>query len=151
MFRGNRADVKRELIHRGLLGRVMRNEAHVLFVEDHPDIREMAQFVLHAAGFRVSVADKVSDALKLAETESFDAMVLDYCLLEATGVELCRQIRSFDPITPILICSGLISPANKEAAVLAGAQGYVEKPFNSSALIQAVRAAVKSRNDHHEE
>jgi DNA-binding response OmpR family regulator len=120
----------------------MRIEAHVLFVDDHPDICEMVQVVMHAAGFRVSVADNVPDALKLAGTESFDAMVLDYCLPEATGVELCRQIRSFDPITPILICSGLLSAPIKEAAVLAGAQGYVEKPFNSNDLVQSVRAAI---------
>jgi len=156
VFGANRAHLRTELVRHALLEtvgahRVMRMEAHILLVDDEPDIRELVQALLQAAGFRVSSADNAPDALKLAATERFQAMLLDNWMPQGTGVELCREIRSFDQSTPILICSGAATLADREAAVSAGAQGYVVKPFNSSALIQAVRAAVKSKDDHHEE
>jgi DNA-binding response OmpR family regulator len=63
---------------------------------------------------------------------------------EATGIDLCRQIRTFDQSTPILICSGAITQADKEAGVLAGAQGYIGKPFNSADLIGALHWVLKA-------
>jgi CheY-like chemotaxis protein len=98
--------------------------------------------MLQAAGFRVSTADNAADVLRLVTTERFDALLLDYWMHEATGIELCRRIRVFDQITPILICSGSVAQADIEAAALAGAQGYVGKPFVSRDLIRALRALI---------
>lgn len=121
----------------------MRSEPHILFVDDDPDIREMVQALLGAAGFRVSISDDAADVLQLTATERFDAVLLDYWMPQFTGLELCRQIRDFDRNTPILICSGAISAADKEAAVLAGAQGYVGKPFSSKDLIRVLRSVIE--------
>ena len=63
---------------------------------------------------------------------------------EATGIELCRQIRTFDQTTPILICSGAFTQADRQAGALAGAQGYIGKPFNSAELIGALRSVLKA-------
>ena len=120
----------------------MPSEPHILFVDDNPDICELVQLVLQAAGFRVSTADNTAVALQLAARERFDALLLDYWMPDSTGIELCRRIRGFDQNTPILICSGAVTQADKEAAVLAGAQGYVNKPFYSSDLIRAVRSSL---------
>ena len=117
---------------------------HILFVDDQADIREMVQLVLEAGGFCVTTTDNSADVLGLVATERFDAVLLDYWMPSATGIELCRQIRTFDQSTPILICSGTFTQADKDAAALAGAQGYVGKPFSSSDLIQALRSAVSS-------
>lgn len=121
----------------------MRGEPHILFVDDDPDIREMVQALLRAAGFRVSIADNAGDVLQLTATERFDAVLLDYWMPQFTGLELCRQIRSFDQNTPILICSGAVSAADKNAAVLAGAQGYVGKPFKSKDLIGVLHSVIE--------
>ena len=121
----------------------MRSEPHILFVDDDPDIREMVRASLGAAGFQVSTPDNAADVLQLAATERFDALVLDYWMPEVTGLDLCRQIRSFDQNIPILICSGAVSAADKEAAVLAGAQGYLGKPFSSKDLIRVLRSVIE--------
>ena len=118
-------------------------QPHILFADDDSDIRELVQFQLQAAGFRVSTADNGPDVLRLVTTEHFDALLLDYWMREVTGIELCRQIRTFDQSTPILICSGAVTEADREA-VLAGAQGYVQKPFNSKDLIGALRSSLKA-------
>ena len=115
---------------------------HVLFADDDSDIRELVQFQLSDAGFRVSTADNGADVLRLVTTEHFDALLLDYWMTEVTGIELCRQIRTFDQSTPILICSGAVTAADREAATLAGAQGYVQKPFHSDDLIRALRSCL---------
>lgn len=120
---------------------------HILFADDECDIRELVQLQLHAAGFRMSTVDNGADVLRLVTTERFDALLLDYWMADETGVELCRKIRTFDHSTPILICSGAVTEADKEAAVLAGAQGYVQKPFNSKDLIGALRSCLEASID----
>lgn len=117
---------------------------HILFADDNSDIRELVKVQLDAAGFRVSTAENAADVLRLVTTERFDALLLDYWMAEATGIELCRQIRTFDQRTPILICSGAVADADKEAATLAGAQGYLAKPFNARDLIQALRSILEA-------
>ncbi|HEU4769086.1 MAG TPA: response regulator [Pyrinomonadaceae bacterium] len=112
---------------------------HILFADDHPDIRELVQVMLQAAGFRVCTAGNAADALQLVRTEQFDALLLDYWMPDATGIQLCRDIRTFDQHTPILICSGAVTQGDREAAALAGAQGFLEKPFVTQDLIRAVR------------
>ena len=116
---------------------------HILVVDDESDIREMVQFVLHGAGFRVSTTDNAADVLRLVETEHVDAVILDYWMREITGIELCRKIRTFDQSTPILMCSGAVTEADRARASLAGAQGYVGKPFNARDLIAALRSCLK--------
>jgi DNA-binding response OmpR family regulator len=118
--------------------------AHILVVDDESDIREMVQLILYEAGFRVSTTDNAADVLRLVKTEHVDAVILDYWMQEITGIELCRQIRTFDQSTPILMCSGAVTEADREAAALAGAQGYLEKPFNARDLIAALRSCLKA-------
>ena len=120
----------------------MSKESHILFADDDADTRELVAAVLQAAGFRVSVTDTTEGALKLATTGQFDALLFDNWLPELTGVELCRRIRTLDQSTPILICSGAVTEADKEAAVSAGAQGYVSKPFNATDLVKALRSVL---------
>ena len=117
---------------------------HIVFADDDSDIREMVQFILDAAGFRVSTTDNAADVLRLVTSEPVDAVLLDYWMSETTGIELCRQIRTFDQSTPILMCSGAVTEEDREAASLAGAQGYIEKPFNARVLIGAVRSCLKA-------
>ena len=119
-------------------------EPHILFADDNSDICELVQTLLHEAGFRVSTSDNASDVLRRVAAESFDALILDYWMQEATGIELCREIRTFDQSTPILICSGAITQADKEAGVLAGAQGYIGKPFKSADLVGALRSLLET-------
>lgn len=116
----------------------MGTRPHILFADDEPDIRDLVQFVLQAAGFRVSIADKAADVLRLVATQQFDVLILDFWMPDLTGIDLCRQIRAFDQSTPILICSGAVSEADREKALRAGAQGYVRKPFSSKELIRVV-------------
>ena len=118
----------------------MAMRPHLLFVDDNRDICELVQLMLQGAGFRVSTTDKSADVLRLVTTTHFDALLLDYWMPETTGIELCRQVRMFDQSIPILICSGAVTKADREAADLAGAQGYVGKPIVFKDLISVLRS-----------
>ena len=117
---------------------------HVLFAEDDADTRELVQVLLTVAGFRVSVTSNPTEALHLAANKHFDALLLDNWMQDVTGVELCRRIRSFDQLTPILFCSGAVAEGDIKEATLAGAQGYISKPFDPDDLVRALRAAIKA-------
>lgn len=115
---------------------------HILVAEDDADTCELIQLILQLAGFRFSFANNLSDVLHLVARERFDALLLDNCMPEITGVELCRRIRTFDQTTPILFCSGAVTQADIQAAMLAGAQGYVAKPFAANDLVRALRSVL---------
>jgi CheY-like chemotaxis protein len=118
-------------------------QPHVLVADDDSDSRDLVQFLLQAAGFRVSVSGNPAEVLCLAERQCFDAVLLDNWMPDITGLELCHRIRTFDQKTPILFCSGAVREEDKRDAVLAGAQGYIAKPFDPDDLIKTLRAAIK--------
>ena len=118
-------------------------QPHILFADDNSDLLELVELQMQSAGFRASTADNGADVLRLVTTNRFDVLVLDYWMPDVTGIELCRQIRTFNKSTPILICSGAFTEADTKAAALAGAQGYVRKPFKSEELIRALRSALE--------
>ena len=120
----------------------MKNQPHILYAEDDPDTRELVQLFLRQAGFRVSVRGDSSEALSLVATDHIDVLLLDNWMPGITGLELCRRIRSFNQTMPILFCSGAVTEADKKAALSAGAQGYIGKPFDPEDLIATLRAAL---------
>jgi len=122
----------------------MSKKPHILFADDNADIRELVQVILQTSGFRVSTTDTTGGALQLAMAERFDAYLIDYWMPEITGIELCRRLRAVDQNTPILICSGATTPADREAAVLAGAQGFLSKPFKPRDLIQTLSSVLST-------
>jgi DNA-binding response OmpR family regulator len=102
----------------------------------------MMEMTLRHAGFRVSVTRRSSEILHLCSLQQFDALVLDNWMPETSGLEICKQIRAVDDNTPILFCSGAATEADIAAAIAAGAQGYIEKPFDPDYLIQVLQSAI---------
>jgi DNA-binding response OmpR family regulator len=115
---------------------------HILFADDDEDTCAMMEMTLRHAGFRVSITGRSSEILHLCSVEQFDALVLDNWMPETSGLEICKQIRAVDNNTPILFCSGAATEADIAAAIAAGAQGYIEKPFDPDHLIQVLQSAI---------
>ena len=120
----------------------MQIQPHILLAEDDADTREILQLILHRAGFRVSLAGDSSEVLQLVAANHIDVLLLDNWMPGMTGIELCRQIRSFNQTIPILFCSGAVTEADKKAGFAAGAQGYIAKPFDPDDLTNILRAAL---------
>ena len=84
--------------------------------------------LLRLALIEAKAVGTAAQALSLIKTERFDLYLLDAWLPDVDGFELCRQMRAFDPHTPILFFSGAAYEADKKRGIEAGADDYVTKP-----------------------
>ena len=100
----------------------------ILFVDDNDDIRFMVTLLLGGSNYEVMTTDCVTNALKLAQQESFDLYLLDNKFPDGTGKDLCEKIREFDHTTPIIFYSGDSHESDRQRALSCGAQAYVTKP-----------------------
>ena len=113
-------------------------KGRILYTEDDPDSREIVIFTLRRSGYKVTCVDSGTEALRLAKNEGFDLFLVDNWLPGLSGPELTAHIREFDKTTPILFYSGAAYEDDKQAALNAGAQGYLVKPIGIERLIDEV-------------
>lgn len=110
----------------------------ILCTEDHLDTREMIAIILTHDGFEVTCAESPSEAIELAMSKPFDLILMDNWMPGFSGTDLTETIRQFNTKTPILFYSGAAFEKDKEAARLAGAQGYLVKPTSCDELTAEV-------------
>ena len=94
---------------------------NILYVEDDQDTRELVTCVLTMNNYRIVSADNCDGALMLARSSQFDLYLIDNWMAECTGIDLCKKLREFDALTPILFYSGAAYEADKQQAFAAGA------------------------------
>jgi DNA-binding response OmpR family regulator len=124
------------------------NKRRVLYVEDHEDTRELITIVLRQRDFEVANAHTVDLGVRLASEERFDLYLLDSWLPDGSGLDLCRRIRKFDQVTPILFYSAAAYEADKNMALSAGAQAYLIKPSQTSELCDLVSSLIDKANQN---
>ncbi len=114
------------------------NSLRILYAEDDPDVRELVSLVLTYNNYEVVATDNEEVALSSARSSNFDLYLLDNNLYNSSGFELCKKLREFDTKTPILFYSGTAYAADRERAIINGAQGYLTKPVENQRLIKEV-------------
>jgi two-component system KDP operon response regulator KdpE len=118
--------------------------ATVLLVDDEPAIVRAVGAALRTRGYRVLAADAGEPALLMAAEDEPDVIVLDLGLPDIDGIEVCRRIREWS-VVPIIVLSAEGADARKVAALDAGADDYVTKPFSTPELLARVRVAIRHR------
>ena len=113
-------------------------KGRILCTEDDPDTRELIVCLLTAHGFEVICTETAGHAVKVAKAQHFDLYLVDNWMPGLSGTELTEKLREFDVATPILFYSAAAYETDKEAAHLAGAQGYLVKPVRNEDLIAEV-------------
>ena len=88
----------------------------------------MMHVLLGEYGYEPVIAASVSDALERVRSGGLALCILDHWITEGNGIELCQQIRAFDPQTPIMFYSGAGYKADIQKGLDAGAQAYLVKP-----------------------
>ncbi|HKP88289.1 MAG TPA: response regulator [Blastocatellia bacterium] len=101
----------------------------VLCVEDDADTQEMLRVLLSERGYGFEVAGTCADGLRLAREKKIALAVLDNWLPDGTGVELCRQVREFDKVLPIIFVSGSVFEDEQLEAIEYGANAFLTKPL----------------------
>ncbi len=114
----------------------------VLVVDDEPPILRALIANLRARGYHPDAAATGEDALRLAAAHHPDAVVLDLGLPGMSGLEVVRGLRGWTTV-PIIILSARDAERDKVAALDAGADDYVTKPFGMDELFARLRAALR--------
>ena len=118
----------------------------ILYVEDDSDSRELLCVLLK--NHELVTAATATHGAKLARVGRFDLYVLDNRYEDGSGIELCRQIRTFDSVTPVLFFSGMSDSRHIREAENAGAQEYLIKPRDIAILEEAVERLLGGGPSH---
>lgn len=123
----------------------------ILVVDDEAQIHRFLAPALTASGYTVIRAERGDEALRLAAARAPDAILLDLGLPDMDGHEVLIKLREFSDV-PIIILSARDREVEKIAALDAGADDYVEKPFGLGELLARIRTALRHRlrQDHAE-
>jgi two-component system KDP operon response regulator KdpE len=116
--------------------------AHLLLVEDDETMRGSIAANLTAHGYRIAEAPNVAEAIRRWDAERPDVVLLDLGLPDGDGTTIIRRVRR-EATTPILVLSARGSEPDKVAALEAGADDYVTKPFGLAELRARVAALLR--------
>jgi two-component system KDP operon response regulator KdpE len=114
----------------------------VLVVDDEPQFLRALQTNLRGAGYDVATAATAGAALSAAALHPPEAIILDLLLPDGRGTDVCRELRRWTD-APIILVSAVGDEADKIAALDAGADDYVTKPFAIGELLARLRAALR--------
>jgi DNA-binding response OmpR family regulator len=114
------------------------SKRRVFCAEDHDDTRQLLSLLLGQSNYEVETAKTVKDGLRLIGRERFDLYLLSDQFPDGTGIEMCRHIRQFDPVTPILFYSAAAQESDRQSGISAGAQGYIIKPGDIFELVKTI-------------
>ncbi len=123
----------------------------LLLVEDDPRVARVVDRALREAGYQIDMAQDGIQGLTLAQTESYDLIVLDLLLPEMDGIEVCRSLRRDKVRTPILMLTALDAVSDRVRGLDAGADDYLTKPFALEELLARIRALSRRSRDGEEE
>ncbi len=118
------------------------SSGRVLLVDDEPQIRRVLRMTLADEGYEITEARNGEDALELLRTDRFDLVLLDVNMPGMGGIAACSAIRAVSDCS-ILMLTVRDSEGEKVAALDAGADGYVTKPFSTPELLARIRAALR--------
>jgi len=114
----------------------------VLVIEDEPGIRTVLRVLLTAEGYRCIEADTALRAEIEARSHKPDLLLIDLGLPDGDGLKVIRRVRAWSPV-PIVVLSARTMEEQKVAALDAGADDYIVKPFSAPELLARLRAALR--------
>ena len=115
----------------------------VLLVDDDREVADYVRRGLEEESFSVVVAHDGGTGLRLAESSAFDILVLDVMMPFMDGLQLTRNLRRQNIVTPILLLTGRDAPEEIVRGLEAGADDYLTKPFSFDVLLARIRARTR--------
>lgn len=116
--------------------------ARILVVDDERPVRKFLGVSLTAHGWEVNEAATGGEALMMLTTGRYDAVILDLSLPDMDGKDIIRQVREWSQI-PIVVVSARDQEMEKVAALDAGGDDYLTKPFGTAELLARLRVAIR--------
>src|SRR2546423_4661525 len=117
----------------------------ILCAESNKDVGDLIVLMLEQKGYEVESVQTAADCLKVAFTDRFDLYILNDTYIDADSLELCRQLRDIDPVTPVLLFSLESSgPQQQRNVVQTGLKVYKSKTSDFVALVQTIDQLLQS-------
>jgi DNA-binding NtrC family response regulator len=116
--------------------------ARILVIDDEAAIRDSLEVLLTLEGYAVKMAADGDQGLKTLDLENFDLILLDLALPGRTGLELLPIIKERQPETPVIMITAYGTVDNVVEAIRAGADNFVQKPWDNEKLLADIRSAV---------
>ena len=121
----------------------------LLLVDDETDILTLIRYNLEKEGFSVVTAESGGDALKRAEEEKFDLVLLDIMMPGIDGYDVCRHLRKSGPNveTPIMFLTARSGEVDEILGLELGAEDYIQKPISPRVLIARIKRIFRRRDE----
>lgn len=119
-------------------------DAHILVVDDEPDLREVIRFELEMEGALVTEAGGGHEALKMVQDNNYHLVLSDIRMAEGDGIELLDNVKKLDPMKPVVMLITGYSDLSPEMAFEKGCAGFISKPFDPEELVRMISRALKS-------
>jgi DNA-binding response OmpR family regulator len=117
----------------------------ILCAESNKDVGDLIALMLTRKGYEVESVQTAADCLKVASTDRFDLYILNDKYIDADSLELCRQLRELDPVTPVLLFSLESSgPHRRQQATQTGVRIYKSKTSDFVSLVQTIDRLLQS-------
>jgi PAS domain S-box-containing protein len=125
---------------------------HIMVVDDEQTLRDLGRDLLERFGYRVCQAENGETALERFQEmrADLDMILLDLNMPGMGGVRCLEELKTIDPGMPVLIASGFAPDGEARATIDRLAQGFVDKPYEITGLLQAVRRALDARHQERE-
>lgn len=120
----------------------MNSQAHILVIDDEPQILRALRTILTAKQFRVTTAARGEEGLAQAVAQPPDLVILDLSLPDISGLDVCTRLREWSQV-PIIVLSVRDNEKDKVAALDRGADDYLTKPFGIEELLARIRVALR--------
>ncbi|MGH2546147.1 MAG: response regulator transcription factor [Actinomycetota bacterium] len=122
----------------------MARKLKVLAVDDDPRILDLVATILRLAQVEVATAVDGEAGLALAQVTRPDVVLLDIMMPRMDGYDVCRALKASDDAPKIVMITAKTSSDDELAALAAGADGYIRKPFRTEDILRAVGLQVAS-------
>ena len=119
--------------------------AKVLLVDDEEDFLDIMAERMGARGMDVSTATTAEDALNMVQTESYDAVIIDFLMPEMDGFSALKMFKASRPDLSVILLTANVTQEQRNEAIKLGALDVIEKPADLNLLTQKIEEA-RSRN-----
>ena len=121
---------------------VTTTASRILIIDDEPSIRESLETLLTLEGFAVTLAPDGAHGLELLSREDYDLLLLDLALPGESGIDLLPRIVGMHPNLPVIMITAFGTVGNVVDAVRAGAENFIQKPWDNEKLLADIRSAI---------
>ncbi len=120
----------------------MINTGRILIIDDEPGIRESLEVLLTLEGFDVHMAPEGNTGLDMLAADEYDLLLLDLALPGESGIDLLPRIKRLRPQLPVIMITAYGTVGNVVDALHAGADNFVQKPWDNEKLLADMRSAI---------